>query len=103
MTLKFQLDRFTLTPVRVCGKGYSKTDRQSHTDGLYKTTFLDVLKVVPHYWDFAGSFVLGSQRDTGVCPVAYIFDRLAVLYNRLMRLLIFTGVPQNECRFSDSS
>jgi len=58
---------------------------------------------VPHDWDFAGSFVLGSQRDTGVCPVAYLFDRLAVLYNRKMRLLIFTGVPQNECRFSDCS
>ena len=58
---------------------------------------------IPHDWDFAGSFVLGHQRDTGICPVAYPFDRLAVLYNRLMRLLIFTGVPQNECRFSDRS
>jgi len=44
MSQKFQLDRFTLAPVRVCGKGYSKTDRQTH--GLSKTTFLDVLKVV---------------------------------------------------------
>ena len=59
--------------------------------------------VVPHDWDFAGSFVLGNQRDTGVCPVAYLFDSPAVLYNRLMRLLIFTGVPKNECRFSDCS
>jgi len=58
---------------------------------------------VPHDWDFAGSFVLGSQRNTGVCPVAYLFDRPAVLYNRLMRVLIFTGVSQNECRFSDCS
>ena len=33
MPLKFQLD---LTPVRVCGKSYGKTD------GLSKTTFLDV-------------------------------------------------------------
>jgi len=31
MPLKFQLDRLTLTPVRVRGKSYSKTDRQ--TDG----------------------------------------------------------------------
>ena len=46
-------------------------------------------------------FRLGSQGDTGVCLVAYLFDRPAALYNRLMRLLIFTGVPQNECRFSD--
>ena len=28
MPLKFQLVRLTLTPVRVCVKGYSKTDRQ---------------------------------------------------------------------------
>jgi len=62
-----------------------------------------LLYCVPHDWNFAGSFVLGSQRDTGVCPVAYLFDRLAVVYNRLMRLLIFTGVPQNECRFSGCS
>jgi len=41
MPLKFQLDRFTLAPVRVCEKGYSKTDPHTQT-----TTFLDVLKVV---------------------------------------------------------
>ena len=66
MALKFQLDWFTPTPVRVCGKGYRKTDRPTdrqthtyrhtdrhtdrhidrHTDVLSKTTFLDVLKVV---------------------------------------------------------
>jgi len=36
MSLKFQLDRLTLTPVRVCGKSYSKTDRQTdrRTDTL---------------------------------------------------------------------
>jgi len=45
----------------------------------------------------------GSQRDTDVFPVAYLFDRPAVLYNRLIRLLIFTGVPQNKSRFSDCS
>jgi len=28
--LKFQLDRFTLAPVKVWGKGYSKTDTQTH-------------------------------------------------------------------------
>jgi len=48
MLLKFQLDRLTLTPLRFCGKGYRKTDRQAHThtDGLSKTTFLDVSMVV---------------------------------------------------------
>ena len=61
-----------------------------------------LIVIVPHDWDFSGSFVLGSQRDTGVCPVAYLFNRPAVLYNRLIRLLILTGVPQ-ECRFSDCS
>ena len=35
---------YTLTPVGVCGKCYSKTDR--HTDELSKTTFLAVLGVV---------------------------------------------------------
>jgi len=68
-----------------------------------KSTDLNENFAVPHDWDFAGSFVVGSQRDIGVCPVACLFDRLAVLHNRLMRLLIFTGVPQNECRFSDCS
>jgi len=38
-------------------------------------------KAVPHDWDFAGSFVLGSQRDTGVCPVAYRIGRPAVFHN----------------------
>jgi len=48
--LKFQLDRFTLTPVRVRKKSYSKTDghtnTHTHTDGLFKITFLDVLLIV---------------------------------------------------------
>ena len=45
MPLKFQLDRFTLMLERFCGKGYSKTDRQTHTDVLSKTTFLDVWRL----------------------------------------------------------
>jgi len=48
--LKFQLDRFTLTPVRVRKKSYSKTDghtnTHTHTDGLFKITFLDGLLIV---------------------------------------------------------
>jgi len=47
MLLKLQLDRLTLTPVRVRGESDSKTirlDRQidRHTDGLSETTFLYV-------------------------------------------------------------
>jgi len=60
--------------------------------------------LVPHDWDFVGSFVLGGQRDTGMVRLpTYLTYRLSVHYSRLMRLLIFTGVPQNECRFSDFS
>jgi len=29
-----------------CGKGYSNTDRHTHTDGLSKTAFRDVLMVL---------------------------------------------------------
>ena len=43
MPLKFQHDRLTLRLVRVRQKSYSKTER---TDGLSKTTFLDVPKVL---------------------------------------------------------
>jgi len=44
MPLKFQLEGLTLTPLRVRGKSYSKTDRPTY--GFSKTTFLDGLKVV---------------------------------------------------------
>ena len=46
--LKFQLDRFTLTPVRVRQKSYSKTDghTNTHKDGFFKITFLDVLLII---------------------------------------------------------
>jgi len=43
---KFQLDQLTLTPLRVRNKSYTKTDRHTHTDGLSKTTFFDVSKVL---------------------------------------------------------
>jgi len=43
MPLKFQIDELNLTPVRV---RITKAKSRTETDGLSKTTFLDVLKVV---------------------------------------------------------
>jgi len=41
MPLKFQPDQFTLAPGRVCGKGYSQTDRHTYTHkrGVQKPLF----------------------------------------------------------------
>ena len=74
MSLKFQLDRFTLTLVRVCGKGHSKTDRQTdrqtdtyiHTDRLSGTTFLDVLKVVHLKSGFISNSIFLHDDNTSI-------------------------------------